>query len=141
MKVTRHFTAGLQSPYDGLDFETRTSIIRNPDGSVVFESPAVVPSGWSQVATDIIAQKYFRKAGVPAATKRVKEKGVPEWLQRSVADDKALAGLDEGERFGGETDSRQVFDRLCGTWTYWATRRACSTPRRTPRPSSTSSAT
>ncbi len=119
MKVTRHFTAGLQSPYDGLDFETRTSIIRNPDGSVVFESPAVVPSGWSQVATDIIAQKYFRKAGVPAATKRVKEKGVPEWLQRSVADDKALAGLDEGERFGGETDSRQVFDRLCGTWTYW----------------------
>jgi len=119
MKVTRRFTLGHDSPYDGLDFERRSSIIRNPDGSVVFESDAVVPSGWSQVATDIIAQKYFRKAGVPAATKRVKEKGVPAWLQRSVPDTKALGKLPEDEQFGGETDSRRVFDRLCGTWTYW----------------------
>ncbi len=119
MKITRRFTAKDNNPYEGLTFETRSSVIRNPDGSVVFESEAIVPSGWSQVATDIIAQKYFRKAGVPAATKRVKEKGVPVWLQRSVADDKALAKLDKTERFGGETDSRRVFDRLCGTWTYW----------------------
>ncbi|TVQ86202.1 MAG: vitamin B12-dependent ribonucleotide reductase [Deltaproteobacteria bacterium] len=119
MKVQRRFTAQLDSPYDGLVFEERTSQIRNPDGSLVFESPAVVPTGWSQVATDIIAQKYFRKAGVPAATKTVPEKGIPAWLQGRIADEKALAALPEGERFGGETDCRQVFDRLCGCWTYW----------------------
>jgi ribonucleoside-diphosphate reductase alpha chain len=119
MKVTRRFTATLASPYDGLHFEERSSVIRNPDGSIVFESPAVVPSGWSQVATDIIAQKYFRKAGVPAATRPVAEAGVPEWLQRRVADDKALAKLPANERVGGEIDSRQVMDRLCGCWTYW----------------------
>jgi ribonucleoside-diphosphate reductase alpha chain len=119
MKVTRRFTAKLSSPYDGLEFENRTSQIRNPDGSIVFESPAVVPSGWSQVATDIIAQKYFRKAGLPAVTRTVAEDGVPAWLQRRVADEKALAGVPQELRSVGETDSRQVFDRLCGCWTYW----------------------
>jgi ribonucleoside-diphosphate reductase alpha chain len=119
MQIPRRFTRDLDSPYDGLTFETRTSVIRNPDGSVVFEAQAAVPSGWSQVATDIIAQKYFRKAGVPAATRAVKEKGVPAWLRRSMPDTKALEALAPAERFGGETDSRQVFDRLCGCWTYW----------------------
>ncbi|MFK7929367.1 MAG: vitamin B12-dependent ribonucleotide reductase, partial [Myxococcota bacterium] len=119
MKVTRRFTLGQNTPYEALTFETRTSQIRNPDGSTVFESEAIVPQAWSQVATDIIAQKYFRKAGVPLKTKRVKEKGVPEWLQRSVPDTKAMADVPAGEQFVGETDSRQVFDRLCGTWTYW----------------------
>jgi ribonucleoside-diphosphate reductase alpha chain len=110
MHVTRRFTVGLESPYAGLTFETRRSVIRNPDGSLVFEADATVPSGWSQVATDIIAQKYFRKAGVPAKTKAIREKGVPAWLLRSKA---------EGADFSGETDSRQVFDRLAGCWTYW----------------------
>ena len=114
MRVTRRFTAGMESPYDGLNFVPRRSEIRNPDGSLVFVCDEVmVPEGWSQVATDIIAQKYFRKAGVPSATKRIREKGIPVWLQRSAADDKSKA------TFGGETDSRQVFDRLCGCWTYW----------------------
>lgn len=122
MKVQRRFTASLKSPYDGLVFEERTSQIRNPDGSLVFESPAVVPADWSQVATDIIAQKYFRKAGVPAATRPVAEKGIPTWLQRRTADEKALAKLPQEQRVGGETDSRQVFDRLCGCWTYWGYR-------------------
>jgi ribonucleoside-diphosphate reductase alpha chain len=120
MRVDRRYTIGLDSPYDGLTFEARRSEIRNPDGTLVFENDEVmVPSGWSQVATDILAQKYFRKAGVPAATKTVREKGVPGWLQRKVADEKALAKLPEDRRFGGEKDSRQVFDRLCGCWTYW----------------------
>ena len=120
MRVTRRFTQGLASPYDNIDFDTRVSEIRNPDGTVVYRNDAViVPSTWSQVATDIIAQKYFRKAGVPSATKRKTEKGVPSWLQASVPDTKALDKLPEGERFGGEHDSRQVFDRLAGCWTYW----------------------
>ncbi|MBX2796846.1 MAG: vitamin B12-dependent ribonucleotide reductase [Myxococcales bacterium] len=121
MRVTRRFTLSTDSPYDGLEFVSRRSEIRNPDGTTVFELDDVsVPEGWSQVATDILAQKYFRKAGVPARTVRVSELGVPVWLQRSVADDESLEDLDEGERFSGETDARQVFDRLAGCWTYWA---------------------
>jgi ribonucleoside-diphosphate reductase alpha chain len=69
----------------------------------------VVPESWSQVATDIIAQKYFRKAGVPVKLKKVPEKGVPKWLQRSEADEKALKELDEDKRYTHEIDSRQVF--------------------------------
>ena len=77
------------------------------------------PSGWSQVAIDVLAQKYFRKAGIPARLKPVREKGVPAWLCRRVADEAALAELPEAERYGGETSAAQVFDRLAGTWTYW----------------------
>ena len=67
----------------------------------------------------MLAQKYFRKAGVPAALKRVREKGVPAFLWRSVPDEARLAALPEGERIVGETSARQVFDRLAGAWTYW----------------------
>ncbi|TNE92685.1 MAG: vitamin B12-dependent ribonucleotide reductase [Deltaproteobacteria bacterium] len=120
MNVSRRFTVGMNSPYDGLEFVARRSEIKNPDGTVVFEADNVmVPTGWSQVATDIIAQKYFRKAGVPAATVPVKEKGIPAWLQARTPDAKALANMAEDRRFGRETDSRQVFDRLVGCWTYW----------------------
>jgi ribonucleoside-diphosphate reductase alpha chain len=79
----------------------------------------MVPEFWSQVATDVIAQKYFRKAGIPRATKKVDEPGVPEWLQASEPDIEALSLLPESDRFGGESDSRQVFERLAGCWTYW----------------------
>ena len=120
MRVERRFTKDLTSPYDGLPFTVRKSEIRNPDGSLVFSNPAVeVPDAWSQMATDILAQKYFRKAGVPAATRPVKEKGVPAWLQRREPDTKILATLPEDKRFVGESDGRQVFDRLAGCWTYW----------------------
>ena len=78
-----------------------------------------MPEHWSQVAADILAQKYFRKAGVPAAAKRVEENTVPSWLWRSVPDQRVLESLPETARFIGETDARQVFDRLAGTWTYW----------------------
>ena len=123
MRVTRRFTVGLESPYDSLRFTPRRSEIRNPDGSLVFEADGVmVPEGWSQVATDILAQKYFRKAGVPAVTKTIREKGLPAWLQRKVPDEKAMEALPEDRRYGGERDARQVFDRLAGCWTYWGWR-------------------
>src|SRR5690606_37202069 len=69
--------------------------------------------------TDILAQKYFRKAGVPAALRRRAEEGVPEWLQASEADVEALEALPEAERGRGERDAREVFHRLVGCWTYW----------------------
>jgi hypothetical protein len=101
MKFKRYYTAPEhKTPYDSMKFESRKSEIKNPDGSRVFLMENVmVPSTWSQVATDIIAQKYFRKAGVPAKLKRIAEKGVPKWLQRSEADAKALDALPEDQRF------------------------------------------
>ncbi len=120
MKIERKFTKAGKDAYASIKFTTTVSEIRNPDGTVVFHNDSVeVPQGWSQVASDVIAQKYFRKAGVPARLKRVREKGVPEFLWRSVPDETALADLPEGERFVGETSARQVFDRLAGAWAYW----------------------
>ena len=120
MRIERHYTKAGESPYASIPFRTATSEIRNPDGSIVFRLEDIqVPTAWSQVATDIVAQKYFRKAGVPARLKRVEENTVPSWLWRSEADGESLAALPEGERSGSEIDTRQVFDRLAGTWTYW----------------------
>ncbi|MCD7061121.1 vitamin B12-dependent ribonucleotide reductase [Pelagibacterium xiamenense] len=120
MHIERRFTKAGQSAYAGIEFKSATSEIRNPDGSVVFKLEDIaVPASWSQVAADIIAQKYFRKAGVAKVLKKVEENDVPSWLWRSVPDEKALAKLPEDERYGSEMDSRQVFDRLAGTWTYW----------------------
>ena len=120
MKIERKFTKAGSDAYADLDFTTTVSEIRNPDGTVVFRNDAVeVPKSWSQVASDVIAQKYFRKAGVPARLRRVKEKGMPEFLWRSVADEAALADLPEDARKVGETSARQVFDRLAGAWAYW----------------------
>jgi ribonucleoside-diphosphate reductase alpha chain len=120
MKIDRAFTTAGKGPYDAIAFTTTASEIRNPDGSVVFRLENVeVPQGWSQVASDVIAQKYFRKAGVPARLRKVPEEGVPEFLWRSVPDEPALADLPEDRRYGGETSARQVFDRLAGAWAYW----------------------
>src|SRR5262245_60439076 len=102
MKISRYFTKPGRDRYEGIEFEARTSEIRNPDGSTVFKMEGVmVPAHWSQVATDILAQKYFRKAG--------------------------LAGSPAGRQDGGgpadhETDSRQVFHRLAGCWRSWGER-------------------
>jgi len=119
MKITRKFTKAGQSPFASIKFGKRSSAIRNTDGSKVFEMNDIdIPEHWSQMATDIIAQKYFRKGGVPGfadgklATTRLAEKGVPEWLQRSVP----AEGADANH---GERDSKQVFSRLAGCWTYW----------------------
>ncbi|MGD0968131.1 MAG: LAGLIDADG family homing endonuclease [Candidatus Aquilonibacter sp.] len=111
MKFRRLYSAH-GDPYAGLEFEPRTSRIVNPDGSVIFEAKDVmVPTGWSQVAVDVLAQKYCRKAGVPTNTVRIAEDDVPEWLWRSEAAADAT--------FGAERDSRQVFNRLAGCWAYW----------------------
>ncbi len=120
MKIERFFTRNISSPYEGIAFEARTSEIKNIDGSVVRRmKKVVVPSFWSQVATDILAQKYFRKAGIPAALKKKKEKGVPLWLQCSVADEEALDCMKPDDRYGGEEDAREVFNRMAGCLTYW----------------------
>jgi ribonucleoside-diphosphate reductase alpha chain len=120
MKIARRYTKEGQSPYADITFRLTMSEIRNPDGSVVFRADDVeVPEFWSQVASDVLAQKYFRKAGIPARLKKFEEETVPSWLWRSVPDEKAIAELPENERSVGETSSKQVFDRLAGTWTYW----------------------
>ncbi len=120
MKIKRLFTKAGESPYAGIKFVKRVSEIKNPDGTLVFRmDDVVVPESWSQVATDIIAQKYFRKAGVPRLLKKAKEKGVPAWLQPSVPDTEHLNELPEKERYSSENDVKQVFHRLAGTWTYW----------------------
>jgi len=120
MHIARRFTVANQSPYEGIEFKSVTCDIKNPDGGSVFKLENVrVPSSWSQVASDILAQKYFRKAGVPKHLKAVPENDVPSWLWRHIPDSDALKKLSPQERFGGETSSCQVFDRLAGTWTYW----------------------
>ena len=120
MKFERRITSAEGGPYAGLSFKGVTSEIKNPDGSIVFRLEGIqVPDAWSQVASDVLAQKYFRKAGVPARLKKVEENDVPSFLWRSVADEEALAGLPENQRYGGETDSRQVFHRIVGCWAYW----------------------
>jgi len=120
MRIERRFTKPGQSAYAEIEFRKAVSEIKNPDGSIVFRLADIdVPAQFSQVAADILAQKYFRKAGVPARLKKVEENDVPSFLWRSVPDTEALKALPEGERYGSETDARQVFDRLAGTWTYW----------------------
>ncbi|MHA1537342.1 MAG: vitamin B12-dependent ribonucleotide reductase [Alphaproteobacteria bacterium] len=115
MRIERHFTKKGQSAYAEIEFRAAKSEIRNPDGSIVFDNSDIeVPASWSQVATDVLAQKYFRKAGVAAeeALEPVKEDDVPEWLWRRAPKKGASTK-------GGEKSARQVFDRLAGTWTYW----------------------
>jgi ribonucleoside-diphosphate reductase alpha chain len=121
MKFSRFYTqSDWEGPFQEVNFTERKSEIKNPDGSLVFKMDKVtVPKNWSQMSTDIIAQKYFRKAGVPAKTKKIEEEGVPEWLQASEADEEALKKMDKDERYLSEHDSRQVFHRLAGCWTYW----------------------
>lgn len=118
MKFNRVFTSGGNT-LKSIVYETRSSVIREPDGTVIFEmNDVIVPKQWSQVATDIIAQKYFRKAGIAKKLRRVKEEGIPEWLQRSEPD---IDIFSQGEKsfYTSENDSRQVFHRLAGCWTYW----------------------
>ncbi|MDB9818440.1 vitamin B12-dependent ribonucleotide reductase [Pelagibacterales bacterium] len=115
MKISRQFTSPEKSPYDEIEFKEVTSEILNPDGSVVFKLENIkVPTKWSQVASDIIAQKYFRKAGIPNKTVSREERNIPTWLMAKDPDTEA-----EDLSFGSETSSTQVFDRLAGTWTYW----------------------
>ncbi|WP_085899854.1 vitamin B12-dependent ribonucleotide reductase [Kiloniella majae] len=120
MRIARRFTETGKDVYDAIEFRFTTSEIKNPDGSIVFQAKDIeVPTSWSQVACDIIAQKYFRKRGIPQKLKRVEENSVPSWLWRSEPDHDAMSDIPEDERIIGETSAKQVFDRLAGTWTYW----------------------
>src|SRR4051812_26113196 len=113
MQISRRYTSEGRDPFAAFTFVPRTSRISNPDGSVVFEmKDLLAPEGWSQVAVDILAQKYFRRAGLPLQSRKVPEPGVPEWLQRS-------APVSGDPCTGHETDAREVFRRLAGCWTYW----------------------
>ena len=104
MKFSRRFTHAGAGPYQDIDFGSRRSEIRNPDGTMVFEMDDVtVPTDWSQVAVDVLVQKYFRKAGVP----QVDTDGTP------VVDDRNEPVT------GPEKDARQVFHRLAGCWAHW----------------------
>jgi ribonucleoside-diphosphate reductase alpha chain len=113
MQITRRYTVEGKDPFGPVAFVKRSSRITNPDGSVVFElKDLLAPEPWSQVAVDILAQKYFRRAGVAVRLEREPEEGVPGWLQRS----RPAGGPNE---YGQETDARQVFRRMAGCWTYW----------------------
>jgi len=104
MRLVRRFTHAGTSPFDQFDYTMRSSVLRNTDGSVVFQMDNIeVPSQWSQVATDILAQKYFRKAGVP----QVQQDGSP------VLDGHGKQVL------GPETSLKQVVNRLAGSWRHW----------------------
>jgi ribonucleoside-diphosphate reductase alpha chain len=133
MKIQRLFTNPLSGPYQGIVWEKRKSEIRNPGGEAIFqEETVIVPSFWSQIATDIIAQKYFRKAGVPADKLYAwKEWGLPggnaggDLSGGTGAGGKQDRAADPGETLpedGAEHDARQVFHRLAYTWMDWGRR-------------------
>ncbi|MDR0760829.1 MAG: adenosylcobalamin-dependent ribonucleoside-diphosphate reductase, partial [Treponema sp.] len=119
MKFNRLFTDSNHGPYHTIVFEKRRSEIRNPDGKVIFEEDTViVPVFWSQIATDIIAQKYFRKAGVPAD----KIYAWKAWAALRGGAGKAGGAPAADEKLpedGAEHDARQVFHRLAYTWMDW----------------------
>jgi len=126
VRIERRFTRRGQSPYENLPFVKRSSEIRNPDGSTVFKLENIdIPEPWSQLAIDILAQKYFRKAGVPQRD----EQGNP------------IIAPDGKPQLGGERDSRQVFERLAGCWTSWGRNSAISKRRKIPMRSMMSSVT
>jgi ribonucleotide reductase alpha subunit len=104
VRIERRFTRKGKSPYEGMQFVKRSSEIKNPDGSTVFKLDNIdVPDRWSQLAVDILAQKYFRKAGI---------------LQVG-ADGQVLTGPDGKPVLGAERDARQVFHRMAGCWSNW----------------------
>jgi ribonucleoside-diphosphate reductase alpha chain len=104
MKITRRFTTAGQDPFSTTQYEKRTSRISNPDGSIVFEmNDAEIPSSWSQLATDIMVSKYFRKAGIPQRD----EKG------EQIRDHAGNVVT------GPEKSAKEVINRLAGCWRYW----------------------
>ncbi len=95
LQFSRQFTKEGVSPYDMFEYDYRTSVIKNPTGEVVFQMDNVeVPKQWSQIATDILAQKYFRKAGVPQPNGTT----------------------------GRETSVKQVAHRMAHCWRVWGER-------------------
>ena len=118
MKFNRFFTDRKDGPYCDIVWEQRKSEIRNPDGKAIFsEEVVIVPAFWSQIASDILAQKYFRKAGVKAEKAQ-------EWKKWALGE-KGESPKDPGKSLpddGAEHDARQVFHRLAFTWMDWGKR-------------------
>src|SRR5258707_3748420 len=109
MHIARYFTTAGQDPYATVPFRTASSEIRNPDGSVVFQAEGIeVPAEWSQLACDILAQKYFRKARVPALLAAVPEEGVPSWPWRRTPDQAGTATPARRARPRGEAPTRPI---------------------------------
>jgi len=120
MVIERRFTTAGDDPFDTFDWIEMDVEIRNPDGSMADAVEGVkLPSGFAGVPGKVCAQKYLRKAGVPKHLRKVPEEGVPSWLQRSAPDHERLQTVEAEQRMGGETDGRDLFRRLAGTWTYW----------------------
>ncbi|MBI1185104.1 vitamin B12-dependent ribonucleotide reductase [bacterium] len=112
MQFSRYFTKEGKSPFELFEYEKRTSIIRNPSGDVVFEMNDVeVPKTWSQVATDILAQKYFRKTGVPQADGSLgRENSIKQTAHRM-----AHCWMDWGQQYGyfaSDDDANVFYDEL-----------------------------
>ena len=107
MKIARRFTSANHNVYDSVEWTTRSSRITNADGSLVFEmNDAEVPESWSQLATDIVVSKYFRKAGVP----QLDDNGQP------ILDDAGTPVT------GPERSVKQIVNRLAGCWRHWGER-------------------
>lgn len=120
MEIKRFYTKKGSSPLKNIKFVKRNSELRNPDGTVAFSATDVeVPESWSQLATDIVAQKYMRKSGVSAKTRAIKEDGVPKWLLCSEPCEDDAVKCHDNHNNCGEKSAKQLFHRLAGTWTYF----------------------
>jgi ribonucleoside-diphosphate reductase alpha chain len=124
MKIQRFFTDQKTGPYHEIVWERRKSEIRNPDGKAIFsEDTVIVPAFWSQIAADIIAQKYFRKAGVPADKIYEWKKWLPAASKEASDSSETVLPEDASSlEDGAEHDARQVFHRLAFTWMDWGRR-------------------
>ena len=110
MKVSKIFTKGVKNPYKGITWEKRSSKITNPDGKVIFsQDEVIVPSDWSKIATDIIAQKYFRKAGVPGYPKG--ETDAKQVFHRLAVTWKEWG--EQGGYFDSPEDAQNFYDETC----------------------------
>jgi ribonucleoside-diphosphate reductase alpha chain len=113
MKVQRFFTDCESGPYFDIVWERRKSEIRSLNGKPIFsEDTVIVPAFWSQIAADIIAQKYFRKAGVP-------KNKIYEWKKWAKSGNNSEDPGNSLPEDGAEHDARQVFHRLAYTWLEW----------------------
>ncbi|WP_378944863.1 vitamin B12-dependent ribonucleotide reductase [Paracoccus sp. R86501] len=122
MQIEGRFHQSRDGAFGDIAFVTRM-VARAPDmDDIEVEQPGdpvTVPAAFSQIATEVMAQSYFHHAGVPAIVRPIPEEGVPDFLWRHEADLAALQDLPAEQRFGAETDARQVFDRIAGAWAYW----------------------
>ena len=120
LKIPRHYTRAGISPYASIPFHRVSASIQDASGNIVFQQKNVeVPKSWSSTATDILAQKYFRRRGIPKYLQPLQEKGIPTFIERSIPNTQKLASLPKEKQTTGEVSAKQVFDRITGTWTYW----------------------